>query len=86
MGMNYRKYMDQENAKQIFQVDNNIYKLGKQSRIINWTIIRRDGTKRDIESSSSLMKDAEAQPIGFHGFMRDITERKGTRGRSSRYC
>ena len=38
MGMNYRKYMDEENAKKAYQVANNIYNLEEQSRLINWTL------------------------------------------------
>jgi PAS domain S-box-containing protein len=76
LGMNYRKYMDAENAQKANQVANNIYNVEQQSRLLNFTIIKGDGIKRDIESSSSLMKDAEGQSIGFRGLMRDITERK----------
>ena len=39
-------------------------------------IIRKDGTKRYIESSISLQKDSSDKPIGFRGIVRDVTERK----------
>jgi CheY-like chemotaxis protein len=36
----------------------------------------KDGSKRHVETSVSLIKDAEGQIIGFRGILRDITERK----------
>jgi PAS domain-containing protein len=39
-------------------------------------LIRKDGTRRIIETSVSLMRDSKGQPIGFYGIGRDITERK----------
>jgi diguanylate cyclase (GGDEF)-like protein len=39
-------------------------------------MIRKDGSKRYIETSASLQKDSPDKPIGFKGVVRDITERK----------
>jgi two-component system cell cycle sensor histidine kinase/response regulator CckA len=75
-GMNNREYMDQENAKKVYQIFNKVYNTGKPDRGFNYEIIIKDGTKINVESSISLMKDAEGKPIGFRGILRDITERK----------
>jgi PAS domain S-box-containing protein len=76
MGMNDRQYTDQENAKKLFQTFNKVYRTGEPSREFDWEIIRKDGTKRSIEASVSLIKDSSGQTIGFRGIVRDITERK----------
>ncbi len=76
MGMNDRQYTDQENAKRLFQAFNKVYKTGEPRRECDWGIIRKDGTKRYLEASVSLRKDASGKPIGFRGIVRDITERK----------
>ena len=76
MGMNDRQYTDQENAKKLFQTFNKVYKTGKPTRGFDWEIIRKDGTKRYIEASISLVKNQIGQPIGYRGIVRDITERK----------
>ncbi|MBW2006331.1 MAG: PAS domain S-box protein, partial [Deltaproteobacteria bacterium] len=55
---------------------NRVYKTGKPTKIFDWEIIRKDTTKRYVETSVSLMKDSEGKPIGFRGIVRDITERK----------
>ena len=76
IGMNNRQYTDQENAKKLFQAFNKVYRTGEPAREFDWEIIRKDGTKRSIEASVSLMKDPSGNRIGFRGIVRDITERK----------
>ncbi len=76
MGMSNRQYTDRENAKKLFQGFNQVYRTGKPHRGYDYEIIRKDGTKRYIETSVSLRKDASGNPIGFRGIARDITERK----------
>jgi diguanylate cyclase (GGDEF)-like protein/PAS domain S-box-containing protein len=76
MGMNNRKYTDQENAKRLFQAFNEVYKTREPGRGFDWEIIRKDGTQRIVEASFTLKKDSSGEPIGFRGIIRDITERK----------
>jgi PAS domain S-box-containing protein len=76
MGMNDRRYTDQENSKKLYQTFNKVYKTGEPTKGFDWEIIRIDGTKRYIEASVSLVKNPSGQPIGFRGIVRDITERK----------
>ena len=76
MGMNYRHYTDKETAKKVFETYNKVYKTGEPSKGFNWQVIRKDGVKRDIETSVSLQKDSSGKPTGFIGIVNDITERK----------
>jgi PAS domain S-box-containing protein len=76
MGMNYRKYIDEETAEEVFQAYNKVYTTGKPIKGFEIEAIRKDSTKIYTESSASLMKDKESQPIGFRGIVRDVTERK----------
>jgi PAS domain S-box-containing protein len=76
MGMNNRRLTDEENAKKIYRTFNEIYRTGVPAKGFDWEIVRKDGTKRSIESSVSLIRDDSAQPRGFRGVIRDITERK----------
>jgi PAS domain S-box-containing protein len=76
MGMNNRQYTDKENAKITYQAFNKVYRTGKPNIGTQYEIIRKDGTRGQVESSASLMKNAEGQAIGFRGIIRDITERK----------
>ena len=76
LGMNYRQYMDDETAKEVYQTYNTVYRTGKPSTVFHWAAIRKDGTRRFVEVSVSLMHGATGEPVGFRGIVRDITERK----------
>jgi PAS domain S-box-containing protein len=76
IGMNNRQYMDEETAKKVYQVFNEVYRTGEPTNPFDWEIILKDGTRRWIETSVSLIRDSKGQPIGFRGIARDVTERK----------
>lgn len=78
MGMNYKYYLDNDNAKRVYKTFNEVYKTGKPTKAFDWEIIRKDGSKRFIEDSIALVCDASGKPAGFMGIVRDITERKQT--------
>jgi PAS domain S-box-containing protein len=76
MGMNNRRYMDEETAKKVYHVFNKVYRTGKPANPFDWEIILKDGTRRWLDTSVSLIRDSKGQPIGFRGIARDATERK----------
>ncbi len=75
-GMNNRKYMDQKNAKKVFETFNRVYRTGKPAKGFDWEVIRADGSKAHVDTSVTLITDAAGNPIGFRGIARDITDRK----------
>jgi PAS domain S-box-containing protein len=76
MGMNYRQYMDDETAKTVYQTYNTVYRTGKPTEAFDWEIIRKDGARRFVQVSVSLMRGPAGEPVGFRGIVHDITERK----------
>ena len=78
MGLNNREYTDEENAKKIYKTYNAVYQTGKPTRGIEYEISHRDGGKRYLENSVSLIHDSSGKPIGFRGITRDISDRKRT--------
>ena len=78
MGMNYRKYTEKEVAKKVSKSFNDIYKTGNPLQEIDWEFIRKDGAKRYIEASASLLYNLSGKLTGFKGIIRDITERNRT--------
>ena len=76
MGMNYRVYTDEYNAKQVFEVFNKVYLSGLATKALDWKLVAKDGSTRFIEVSITLKRDLNSQPIGFMGIARDITDRK----------
>lgn len=75
-GMSYRHYIDKENIKKIYQAFKKVFISGEPLKISNWTIIKKDGTKRIHETSISPIKNANGERVGFRGITRDVTERK----------
>ncbi len=76
LGMNNRQYADEENTRKIYQVYNRVYRTGEPVKNFEWQIIRKDGDRRDIDVSISLIRDTEGHSTGFRGIVRDITDRK----------
>jgi PAS domain S-box-containing protein len=76
MGMNFRQYMKEEAAERVFKTFNSVFTTGKPATAVDWEIIAKDGTKKFVELSVSLMRDSEGQPVGFRGVAREISERK----------
>jgi PAS domain S-box-containing protein len=76
MDISYRKYTDQETAKKVFQAYNRVYRTGEPDRGFAHEIIRKDGTKRYVATSISLLKDPSGKPTGFRGISWDVTEKK----------
>jgi PAS domain S-box-containing protein len=76
IGMIYRKYVDKENEKKVYEVFNRVYRTRMSERSVDWEIIRKDGTHRFIETSVSLIVDTIDTPNGFRGIVHDITGRK----------
>jgi PAS domain S-box-containing protein len=76
MGMNNREYMDLKNAQKVYHAFNQVYRSGESYKALDWELIRKDGKRCNVETSVSLLKDENGQPVGFKGIARDITERK----------
>jgi two-component system sensor histidine kinase/response regulator len=77
-GMNNREYMDKENARKVFETFHRVYTTGQATKVSDWKLIRKDGTVRFVETSTSLMRNRDGDPKGFQGIARDITDRKQT--------
>jgi len=76
--MNYRDYVSPEIATALFKTFNEIYTTGKPAKIVDYRVIRKDGSEQFREMSASLIRDPLGNPIGFRGIARDITKRKQT--------
>ena len=76
MGMNYREHASPEAAKRIYAIFNKIYRTGIPATIVDYEVIRKDGSKKLVEISVSLSRNASGEPIGFRGISRDRTEQK----------
>jgi PAS domain S-box-containing protein len=76
LGLNNRQYMDGETAKMLYQAHNRTYKTGIPGRLMNYEIIRKDGSRLTVQQSFTLLKDSVGDIIGFRGIVRDVSEIK----------
>jgi PAS domain S-box-containing protein len=70
--------MDAENATKCFRAFNEVYMTGIPTKGFEWEVNRKDGAKRYLEVSISLIVKSGGKPTGFRGIARDVTERKKT--------
>ena len=75
LGMNNRQYTRPHTANQMFKTFNKVYRTGKSAKIKNYEIITKSGSRKILEVSASLIKDAANTPSGFRGLLRDATKR-----------
>ena len=76
VGFNHRKFVSDEQARQNYRVYNQVFRTGNPIKSYVYEGIRKDGSKRLVDVSISLIKDHSGEPTGFRGIYRDITERK----------
>ncbi|MBW2028445.1 MAG: PAS domain S-box protein [Deltaproteobacteria bacterium] len=76
MGMNGRNVTTPRSASRLAHIIKDIYGKGISAKIVEVEIIRKDGGKRILEMSTSLLSDVSGRPLGFQGVARDITTRK----------
>jgi PAS domain S-box-containing protein len=72
--LNYRGYTTPETAKKIWRIFSNVYETGRSARVLNYEVITKDGTKKILYLSASLMRDPAQNPIGFRGIVQDVTD------------
>lgn len=75
-GVNYRELMDEDNAQKVYGLFRGIYNNRIAVKAFDWELCTRNGEKRAVEASVSLITDSGDTPVGFRGIMRDITGRK----------
>jgi PAS domain S-box-containing protein len=74
LGMNNRQYTDAKNSKILFKDFNRVYRTGEPSKGTHYEIITKGGGRKNLESSVSLIRDSNGNPVGFRGIVRDVTE------------
>lgn len=76
LGMNYQALLDASNVGKVFSLFNHVFSTGDVIKATDWELVRKDGTRRIVETSIALIRDEDAKPSGFRGIARDVTEQK----------
>jgi PAS domain S-box-containing protein len=77
-GMNTREYTTAETAEKVSRIIEQVKQTGRAEDVAEYDVIRKDGSKATLELSISLLADADGNPAGFRGMLRDVTKRKET--------
>lgn len=76
LNMNYRQYLDAENARKVFAAFNKVFRTQVPTKEVDWHINRSDGSKLFSEASVSSILDSQGKVSGFRGIVRDVSQRK----------
>lgn len=76
IGMSFKAVAIPEMIEDYRSLFRRVWDTKETLRALEVSIRHRDGTPRTVEMSVSLIRSANGEPIGFHGIVRDITERK----------
>ena len=85
VGMSYKVFAGPKYIEKIFSMYNRVFRTGKPVKAFEWEIVRRDKTKRLVEFSVSLMRNASKAPVGFRGIVRDVTDARSAESELRRY-
>lgn len=75
-GVHYTEYTDLQNAQKVFEVFNTVYQTGQPYKGFQWEINYAQGKTAYVDTSISLIEDAEQKKVGFRGILRDMTSQK----------
>ncbi len=75
-GMHYRRFTQEKDTEKVYRTFNRVFTTGEPTKAYSWEIVRKDGSRRQVELSVSLIRGPQGEGVGFRGVARDITERK----------
>ncbi|WP_168204887.1 PAS domain S-box protein [Noviherbaspirillum sp. UKPF54] len=76
IGRNYRQYHSGEESMYVFANFNEVYRTGVTKKGIDWRLLHKNGGMLMCEGSIHLVRNASGEPVGFRGFLRDVTARR----------
>ncbi len=69
------RFLDADTRGKLRRVLRDVQKTGTAVEAVECAVTRPDGAQRQLELSVALLRDGEEKPRGFHGIVRDVTER-----------
>jgi len=74
--LNQLELLDETNSQKLKGAFNKVLNSGEPVTSLAWNLSDKSRSMRFVESSVSLIKDPRGNPIGFGGFLRDVTQRQ----------
>ncbi len=79
LGKNYRDYLTPAVAEHMRHIFQQVYNTGKPRLLVDYDLVRLDGTVKTYQMNAALMHDHTGQPCGFRILTRDMSLYKQTR-------
>ncbi len=76
LGAHYGVCTDKENQRRVQRAYHEVFRTGRPLNCFSWDIFHKDGARRHIEVSVSIIRDTAGRPTGFRSVARDVTERR----------
>ncbi|HQP31710.1 MAG TPA: PAS domain S-box protein, partial [Deltaproteobacteria bacterium] len=76
MHMNYTAFVDEDNARRVYETFHRVFLSGEPVIGFEWELITKAGVAMKVESAVFLSRDEHGRPCGFRGIVRDIGQRK----------
>ncbi len=76
MGMNILMLTAPESVGIVKKNFIDFQQIWKPTNLVEYKIARGDGSIRLVEVSASLVRDENSDPAGFHGIIKDVTEKR----------
>ncbi|HHO75649.1 MAG TPA: PAS domain-containing sensor histidine kinase, partial [Deltaproteobacteria bacterium] len=73
-GMNYKRFMVDDSSSRVYETFARVYASGQPSKVPDWEVVQKDGSRRSAEGSVALVRNSDGVPVGFSGIIRDTTE------------
>ncbi len=78
LSLNIRNLTDEFTMAKMIRQFNALYNEGKMLTSVEEPLIRKDGKKRYIQTTVSVIRNTEGEEIGFRCISRDVTRRRET--------
>ena len=73
-GMHFRHFSDHQPTRELIEAFRTMIRSGKPVRVITQPVITKNGTRKVLDLSATLIRDASGTLTGFRGLARDVTD------------
>lgn len=74
IGRTFRDFVPPRTSHILQTTFGNVYKTGREAGIGNYEMFHQSGHTLIVEFAADLLVDAQGDPIGFHGVLRDVSD------------
>jgi two-component system, sensor histidine kinase and response regulator len=73
--LDYRRLLTPAETEKVIGTFEKVGQTGRAAKDLGFVVVRKDGTRRWVETSVSLISGIHGDPEGYRGILRDVTRR-----------